>query len=314
MHMPKWSLFFDFHTMPAVPDVGAGFDVKAFTDRVKACGVDYMVFPARCNLGMAYYNTKVGIRHDSLQYDLLGRLADACRKRGIAFTAYFNVGLSHEEALRHRDWCTLWPEGQTYQPDRLSSFFRTMCYNTPYGDHVLAMIREIVSGYPVAGLFLDCMGLFSCIGGECVRGMKERGMDPLDPRQVARFAHETRARMARRIAETARSVRPDLMLYFNGVPWEEQGEVGTYLEYECLPTGGWGYEHLPLYSRHLRTFGKPVLNMTGRFHRSWGDFGGLRTEASLEYDCLYGLANGMRPTVGGHAHPRGDMQHAVFED
>ena len=59
MHTPKWALFFDFHTMPACPDVGAGFDADAFADRVKACGVDYIVFPAKCNLGMAYYDTRV---------------------------------------------------------------------------------------------------------------------------------------------------------------------------------------------------------------------------------------------------------------
>ncbi|NQT94531.1 MAG: beta-galactosidase trimerization domain-containing protein, partial [Lentisphaerae bacterium] len=32
-----------------------------------------------------------------------------------------------------------------------------------------------------------------------------------------------------------------------------------------------------------------------------------------EYDCLYGLANGMRATVGDHFHPRGDLNHAVHD-
>ncbi|MBI3945148.1 MAG: hypothetical protein HY321_04460 [Armatimonadetes bacterium] len=113
MHNPKWCLFYDVHTMPAVPDVGAGFDAEAFAERIRRCGVDYVVFHARCNLGMAYYNTNVGIRHPSLQYDMFGALSDALQKRGIALTAYINVGLSHEEALRHRDWSVLSPEGYT---------------------------------------------------------------------------------------------------------------------------------------------------------------------------------------------------------
>jgi hypothetical protein len=70
---------------------------------------------------------------------------------------------------------------------------------------------------------------------------------------------------------------------------------------------------LPVYARYMRTLGKPVVNMTGRFHKGWGDFGGIRTEASLEYDCLYGLANGMRTTIGDHYHPRGDINWAVFD-
>jgi hypothetical protein len=313
MHLPKWALFYDFHTLPAVPDVGREFDADRFTDRVKACGVDYLVFAARCNLGMAYYDTKVGTRHPSLGYDLFGKLADACRRKGIALTAYVNVGLSHEEALLHRDWATLWPDGHTYRPNRLDHFFRTMCYNTPYGDHVLEMVREIVSTYPVAGLFLDCMYLAPCVGVECVREMKQLGMDWQDGQRLREFAHLSRLRMAARISEAARAIKPNLLLHFNGVPYEDQQDIGTYLEYECLPTGGWGYESLPVYARYLRTLGKPVVNMTGRFHKCWGDFGGIRTEASLEYDCLYGLANGMPPTIGGHLHPRGEINHAVFD-
>lgn len=81
MHHPRWALFYDFHTMPACPDVGEKFDVETFIDHVKACGVDCIVFPARCNLGMAYYDTAIGIRHPSLKYDLLGRLVDACQSR-----------------------------------------------------------------------------------------------------------------------------------------------------------------------------------------------------------------------------------------
>ena len=119
--------------------------------------------------------------------------------------------------------------------------------------------------------------------------------------------------MARRIADAARAANPDLLLYFNGVSFESQQNIGNYLEIECLPTGGWGYEYLPVAVRYARTLGKPVVNMTGRFHRSWGDFGGIRTEASLEYDCLYGVANATRTTIGDHYHPRGDFNKPVFD-
>jgi len=312
MHNPKWCLFFDFHTMPACPDVGEKFDVDAVVDHLKACGVDYVVFPARCNLGMAYYNTKVGIRHPSLTYDLFGKLSEACNAAGIAISAYINCGLSHEEALLHRDWTVLFPDGYMYKPDRMSHFFRQMCYNTPYGEHLLEMIKEVTTQYPISGLFLDCFYTEPCVGVECIREMKKLGYDWRDPKQLAEYNHMKIIRMAKRIAETANSLKPNLLLYFNGLTFEDQQNIGTYLEYECLPTGGWGYESLPVYARYARNLGKPIINMTGRFHRSWGDFGGIRTEASLEYDCLYGLANAMRTTIGDHFHPRGDINRAVF--
>jgi hypothetical protein len=313
MHEPKWCIFYDVHTMPACPDVGVGFDAEAYADRIKACGVDYVVFHARCNLGMAYYNTKVGLRHYSLKYDLFGALAEALKARDIALTAYINIGLSHEEGLLNRGWLVLTPEGYTYKPERMDHFMRMMCYNTGYSDHVLEQVREVVSGYPVAGLFLDCMVNHPCVGVECVREMKELGMDWQDQYQLEEFANISRVRMAQRIADAAHAINPDLLLYFNGVSYEDQANIGTYLEFECLPTGGWGYDALPTMGRYMRTLGKPLLNMTGRFHKSWGDFGGIRTEASLEYDVLSGLSLAMRPTIGDHFHPRGDINHPVFD-
>jgi len=312
MHDPKWGLFFDFHTMPANPDVGHGFDAEAFADRISACGVDYIVFPARCNLGTAYYRTQIGIVHPSMAGDLLPDLVRACHARDIAVTAYMNTGLSHEEGLRRREWLILPEDGRTYQEDRLNNFFRQMCYYSEYGDHVTAMAREVVEMCDVDGLFLECMHTSPCVGYECMQRMKKEGVDWRDPRQLHAFNCSKIIGLGRRIAAAAREVKPDLMLYCNGIDYESQAEFGTYLEFECLPTGGWGYELLPVGARYLRTLGKPTLNMTGRFHRSWGDFGGIRTEASLEYDCLYGLANGLRPTIGDHFHPRGDINEAVM--
>ncbi|MDD5597861.1 MAG: beta-galactosidase trimerization domain-containing protein [Victivallaceae bacterium] len=307
----RYGLFYDFHTMPACPDVGLNFDADKLVKHALACKADYLVFPARCNLGMAYYKTKTGIIHPALNYDLLGKLAEACKGK-VIFFAYINVGISHEEALLHRDWCVLTPDGYTYRPDRLDSFFRTMCYNSGYREHLLEMIREIVVNYPVRGLFLDCMSVPPCIGHECINEIKSLGMDWRDMGQLRKYAEFSKLRMAKLIAETARSAKPDIFLYFNGINFEDQLELSTHLEFECLPTGGWGYEELPVFARYLRTLKKTVINQTGRFHRSWGDFGGIRPEAALEYDCLYGLANGMGVAVGDHFHPRGDINEDVF--
>ena len=311
-HHSRWCIFFDFHTQPSCPDVGTGFDFDAITDELKACGVDFIVFPARCNMGMAYYDTRIGTRHPGLKYDLFGSLAEACVRKGIAISAYMNVGLSHEEGLVHRDWTVLSPEGYSCLPDRMDNFFRRMCYNSPYAGHLVDMAVEVVKAYPVAGMFFDCMSINECVGVECVREMKSMGLDWASHEARMDFAHMSQTRMAEKLSRAARGVRQDILLYFNGVSFEDQREFGNYLEYECLPTGGWGYDSLPVFARYARNLGKPVLNMTGRFHKSWGDFGGIRTEASLEYDCIYGLANCMRTTIGDHFHPRGDINKAAF--
>lgn len=313
MHEPKYCLFYDNHTMPACPDVGDNFDVELFTDRIKASGVDYLTFHARCNMGMAYYDTKIGIKHPSLKYDLFGKLAEACRRKEIALTAYLNGGISSEEGARHREWTTLSFDGRSYREERFTPFVRTMCYNSPYRDHLIAMVEEIARNYPVAGFFIDCLGGYPCVCPICVKEMKERDIDWKTESEVVKFSEFSALRLSRDIAMVAKSVNPEYLLYFNGVSFEEQAEIGTYLECECLPTGGWGYEYLPVFSHYMRTLGnKPILNMTGRFY-GWGDFGGLRPEAAIKSELLYGLANGMRPNIGGHFHPRGDLETAVLD-
>jgi hypothetical protein len=313
MHQPKYCLFYDNHTMPACPDVGANFDAEVFTDRLKKCGVDYLTFHARCNLGMAYYDTRIGIKHPSLKYDLFGKLADACQRKGIALTAYINGGISSAEGALHREWTTLYFDGREYREPRFTPYVRTMCYNTPYRDHLIAMIKEIASNYPVSGFFIDCLAGYPCVCPTCVKEMKEKGIDWNNLEEVVKFSEFSVLRLAGDISKTLKEINPDYLIYFNGPGYEEQSESGTYLDCECLPTGDWGYEYLPVMSHYMRTLGnKPILNMNGRFY-DWGDFGGLRPEAAIKSELLYGLANGMRPNIGGHFHPRGDLETAVLD-
>ncbi len=313
MHQPKYGLFYDNHTLPACPDVGQNFDVEAFTDRLRRCNVDFLTFHARCNEGMAYYETQVGIKHPSLTYDLFGKLAQACQQKGIALNAYLNGGISSEEGLRHREWTTLSFDGREYREPRFTPFVRTMCYNSGYRDHLITMVREIAARYPVSGFFIDCLLPYPCVCPTCVQEMKRNGINWDEQDDVVKFSEFSAIKLSRDIARAAREIKPDLLLYFNGVGFEEQADAGNYLECECLPTAFWGYEYLPVMSRYLRTLGrKTIMNMTGRFY-DWSDFGGLRPEEGIKFDVFYGLANGLRPNIGSHFHPRGDLEAAVLD-
>ena len=276
--------------------------------------MDYLTFHARCNQGFAYYDTGIGIKHPSLQYDLFGKLADACQRKGIALTAYLNGGLSHEEGRLDRNWTTLNFDGREYREDRVNPFVRTMCYNSPYRDRLIGMIKEIAQKYPVAGFFIDCLAHYKCICPICVKEMKERDIDFNSEQEVEKFSEFSMLRLSNDIAQAAKAINPDFLLFFNGPYYEQQDKFGTYLECECLPTNPeWGYDYLPVMSHYMRTLGnKTILNMTGRFY-DWGDFGGLRSREGIEYDLFYGLANGMRPNIGDHFHPRGDINYPAFD-
>ncbi|MCU0229166.1 MAG: hypothetical protein MUF01_16165, partial [Bryobacterales bacterium] len=51
----------------------------------------------------------------------------------------------------------------------------------------------------------------------------------------------------------------------------------------------------------------------GRFHKSWGDFGGLKNQAALDFECLNFLANGCRVSVGDQLHPRGQLDPVTYQ-
>lgn len=311
-HKPRYCLFYDNHTMKAVPDVGENFDANAFVGKIKRCGVDYLIFHARCNQGLAYYDTTIGTKHPSLKYDLFGRLSDACSKEGIALAAYFNAGISSEEGIQHRDWTTLYFDGRSLREPRLTPHVRTMCYNSDYRNHLIAMVKEVVINYPVAGLMIDCLINYPCVCPVCVKEMKAKGIDWSDIHSVTRFAEVSAIRLAKDIAAEAKKINPELLISNNYPGYEQLKGISNYYDVVGLPASD-GYESLPVMAHYIRTLGDmPVLNMTGRFY-DWGDFGGLLPEEAIKSELLYGLANGMRPNIGGHFHPRGDLETAVLD-
>ena len=309
MFRPTRALFYDFHTSPNYPEVGKYFDAEKFTDFLLECGVDFLTFHARCNMGMAYYDTSIGIRHPGLKFDLFGTLAEACARKGIALNAYFNGGLSHAEAVLHPDWETVPPRPFT---GGVSPMARKMCCNSPYREHLVAMIEEVVKNYPVKGVFVDCLNPNPCCCERCVAGMTAAGLDPEDEKAMLEFSRRAIGRLTEEISATVKKYIPEPLIYYNCVGFEEQAETGTYLECECIPSrGDWGYEYLPVSARYMRTLGKETcLNMTARFY-TWGDFGGLRTAAALKHELLAGLANGLRPNIGDHFPPDGALSPVV---
>ena len=307
---PQRAIHLDFHTMPQVYDVGVDFDAQAFARTLQEAHVDYITVFARCNLGMAFYPTKVGTVHPGLQRELLGPMVQACHRHDIKVAAYINVGIDHEHALRHREWCKLNAKGQVYEVDRMGHSFRSLCLNTGYRQHVLDMIAEIFDLYPVDGIFLDCFSLAPCYGVECLDAMRALGIDSRDEEQVQAYAWTMTQGFIREVEALVAQEGRAINICYNGLPYANQP---THLELEILPTSFWGYDTLPWAIRYARTLNKPFFTMTGRFHEGWGDFGGLRPYHSLLYDCYNSIANAGTCSIGDHMHPRGKLDVPVYD-
>jgi hypothetical protein len=64
----------------------------------------------------------------------------------------------------------------------------------------------------------------------------------------------------------------------------------SHYDIESLPTGGWGYDYFTSMVRYIRKQDFQYLGMTGKFHKSWGEFGGFKNPAALKYECQQMLA------------------------
>ena len=321
MYHPKYAMFFDMHTMKACPDVGRDFHADVFAENLKKTGVDLVGFHAKCNQGFCYFDTQTGIRHPALppERDLFGEVVRECARRNIKVSAYFNCGLSNEDAVRHPEWSRIGMAGNLLHPEVydlgwISPYIRTMCPNSPWRDHLMKLIGEVREKYPVAGFLFDSFNVFPCICPRCKEGMRKAGLDSSKEEDVMIFAQKSILKLAEDISAMLRPKENGFLTYFLGVSVADNTRIGSYLECECLPNNPvWGYDYLPIFSRYCRNLADvPVLNMTGRFN-NWGDFGSLRTEEALEYDLLFGLANGMRPNVGDHLPPRGNFAPCIFD-
>ena len=122
-----------------------------------------------------------------------------------------------------------------------------------------------------------------------------------------------------------KSLDGKLEIYFNSFPYElddgsdkqcssiEKRKYFDFLDIESLPSEQWGYTHFPVAANYLNKYEKDICMMNGKFHTAWGDFGSLRHENALEYECFRAIANGARVCVGDQMHPCGKLDPTVYE-
>jgi hypothetical protein len=302
------AMHFDFHTMPGHTKLMQGFDAEAFADKLQENHVKYINFTARCNIGFSYYDTKVGKKYPGLQRDLLKEVIDACHKRDIGVTAYLNAGLNHEAMIEHLDWCRVDKNGRVYQDDKVNNFFRMVCYNSGYGNHLLEEIKEIAA-YDVDGIFCDCMVLRGgCYCPACTRDMITKGIDIHDENAAIAYQNQLRKDFAKRIKGV---VNKDVRLFFNS-NWVDG--YTTHAEIECLSSSmQWGRDFFYATAPYARTRIDELVYMSGRFQCSWGDFGGITNLASMQGDLYDAMLNGYELSFGDHLHPIDGLEDEVIE-
>lgn len=306
----------DFHTSEAVPSVGDKFDKAQFQAALKAGHVDSITVFSKCHHGWAYHPSEANEIHPKLNgFDLLGAQLEACREIGVNAPVYISAGFDEKYAVRNMHHLV------RPTPDSAPNFaekpgYHRLCYNTPYLDTLIAQIEEVMQKYNPSGIFLDISSPQVCYCNECLATFREKGRDPMNPEHMKLHKDEVYANYCRRCEEAVRKYNPDTTIFHNAghITRGRRDHAGfdTHLELESLPTGGWGYDHFPMSAAYARTLGMEFLGMTGKFHTSWGEFGGFKHPNALRYEAALSISQGAKCSVGDQLHPTGAMNMSTY--
>ncbi len=315
--MRRRQVHLDFHTSEHIEGIGSKFSKENFQEMLKKGHVDSITVFSKCHHGWSYHPTKVNKMHPHLNFDLLGSQIEAAHEIDVKIPVYISAGFDEKTATSHPEWLR-WDKIQykngeiIYDPPR----YHQLCLNTPYLDELLAEIKEVCENYDADGIFLDIVHVDPCYCETCRAEMKKRGLDVNNPDDVKVLAEEVYANYTRRVRETIDSVKPGLPVFHNGGHIRhgryDLAHANTHLELESLPTGGWGYDHFPMSAAYARTLGMEYLGMTGKFHKTWGEFGGYKHPNALRYEMALSAANGAKSSIGDQLHPSGLMDNATY--
>lgn len=305
----------DFHTSEKIEGIGKKFDKKQFQEALKTGHVNSITVFSKCHHGWAYHPSKANEMHPNLDFDLLGAQIEAAHEIGVKTPVYLSAGIDEKYAVKHSEYIVR--DEDMKEPDFTQPGYHLMCLNTPYLDTLLAQIKEACENYDADGIFLDIVHVQPCYCETCRKQMLEEGLDPSKPADVMNLAERVYANYTKRVRETIDSVKPGLPVFHNGGNIRrgrrDLAYMDTHLELESLPTGGWGYDHFPISASYARVLGMEFLGMTGKFHQTWGEFGGFKHPNALRYETALSVINGAKCSIGDQLHPDGSMELATYE-
>ena len=327
--LPFRQIHLDFHTSEHIPGVGAQFDPDEFVHGLKKGHVNSVTLFAKCHHGWSYYPTAIGTPHPHLERpDLLGEMISACRKVNIQTPVYITVQFDELTAREHPEWRvvktrhsssqTIAEEGADADMNMLNAQWHPVSLvNEALVQRIIAQSIEVVQDYDPEGLFMDILLQWEDVSVGSLRRMERRGLNPELAADRQRNDREVIQEYYEKFWEALRAVKKDLRIFHNSGHIAKGDRARwpffTHLELESLPTGGWGYDHFPISAKYASTLGLPFLGMTGKFHTTWGEFGGYKRPLALDYECAQMVAMGARCSIGDQLHPSGKIDLPTYE-
>jgi hypothetical protein len=334
---PWRKVHIEFHNSQFVPRIGERFNADEFGDQlVEAHAACASIF-AKDMFGYSYYPSTCGPVHPALSFDMLGAQVAALRKRKIQVFAYYMTTWNLELGERRPEWLVFDRQrtpslpkfdetfGCSSDEDCGCSKKKGRCIQASlclaHEDFVkgeLAHLRELVSRYELDGVWIDgSVPPMECYCFECLRQLREKGLDPLDRR--VQYDHKVALHTAflQRIHQTVSEARPGCMVGPQNEGSYAFGDRIPFINWSCLEglftdRISYGYYYPPTVIRYSRGFALPLYGLTTRFKGFWGDFGGLKLPSQMDLEFATTVANGARCDTGDQMPPSGRLDPAVY--
>lgn len=324
----------DFHTSEFIPGIGEKFNKKQFQEALITGNVNSINIFAKGHHSWSYYPTKIGMMHPNLDFDLMGAEIEACKEIGVSVQLYYTVGWSANDAIMHPEWAVLRKDGSNDYRDMVKKLGENESFwgweylepDGPYEDLILAQTEEILQQYDVDGMWYDIhMPEMLNYNAYSLREMKKRGIDPDDLEAVRNFSNEKYHGFMKNVQDLVKKYNPDASLYFNGTTRTYNDGTIKMFKYnfqqynskhdlEDLPTSWAGYDIFPWRSKYFGNTGKEIVAMSGKFHKSWGEFGGFKHKDAILYEAASMIAFGANANFGDQLHPSGEMDMSTYQN
>ena len=318
--LPFRQVHLDFHTSELIPRIGEKFDKKQFQEMLETGHVNSVTIFAKCHHGWAYHETAANAKHPHLKFDLLTEMLEACREINVQTQIYISAGLDEKIAREHPEWLLRnKDESVGWNGGFMNPGYHLFCFNAPYFDVLLEQVKEVTEKFKdkTHGIWLDIVSPRICYCQNCVKILRAENKDPRDDEAVKELGERTYKKYYTAVNKAVHDINPDLRVFHNGghIPSGRRdiALANTHLEIESLPTGGWGYDHFPMSARYAHGLGLEFLGMTGKFHTTWGEFGGYKHPNALKYEVALSIANGAKCSIGDQMHPEGFLDRATYE-
>jgi hypothetical protein len=304
----------------------ANFDAVDYVSTIAGAGFQSLMQYANSHVGLCLWRTSLGQMHRNMKgRDYFGEVMEQCRQHGLHRVAYYSLVFDDWAYRTHPDWRVLSPDESDLEHRTRTG---AVCVNSPYTEHALACIKELVGSYDFEGIFFDMTFWPTiCYCPHCIaRFLKEHNAEP--PRIVDWKSPQWRAFQKSReqwmreftlsVTQAVKQIRPIHVYHQFGTffaPWPvavslEQNEASDFAAGDFY--GGAAQFSIVCKAYQSLTRNRPFEFMTSRT-MNLNDFETTKPFEQLALESLIPTIHSSACLLIDAIKPTGTLNHRAYE-